>query len=158
MRHEFFIKSNKQASQDDIRMLIDLFSQNDSGEYADVLSFGAAYCCKKNAVYQNTNFDDEVHIQESGHELNFGKIISFEPGDCVLTVSGEDWAIDNHLARLIHVDQLQPNQLALWNNLDIVPVPEDEDTYTQILAFCFDEIMKDTTKVLWGEEESDETD
>lgn len=156
MRYSFFIKLNKKASPDDIRTLLDLFSQNYTEYYEYVLSFGSALQCKKRLDYRNLDFLDKNSVQASGHVLNFGKLISFDPGECVLTVVGTDWSIDDDLTSLIHVEQLKPNELALWNDMDIVPVPDSESDYINTLVVYFDEIMEETTKVLWGKGEADE--
>lgn len=152
MRYCFFIKLHKKASQEDIRTLLDIFAKNYTEQYEFVLSFGAVLQCTKALTYKNQDFFDKNSVQASGHVLNFGKVVSFTPGECVLTVVGTDWSIDDDLTALMRVNELNPSALSLWKDVDIVPIPDSRDAYINALTLNFEEIMEETTKVLWGEE------
>lgn len=154
MRYSFFIKLRNKATQRDIVTLLDMFSKHYTEEYyKDMLSFGSVLKCIKPITYQNSEFLNQNSVQPSGHVINFGKTIRFIPDECVILVDGEDWSIDDNLNTLVCVEDLKDDELALWKNIDIVPVPDDQTDYTNTLAFHFEEIMEETTKVLWGKDE-----
>ena len=149
MIQTFIIKLQNNSTQQNICKVIDMLSRNYTEAYQNYLSFISAYQCVKEISLKSPTFDDKVVVQESGRPLNFGKTTTFTAGECMLLVQGDGDYIDKYITRLVNPASLSPTEVCLWQTIDIVPAPEEDDELIQFLAVNFKEVLSETMDAVW---------